>query len=487
MSGIFGVIGKKDCGQDLFYGTDYHSHLGTQFAGVAVFGNEFVRKIHGIAGSQFKSKFFDDFRSFSGNKGIGVISAHDEQPLYINSRFGPFAIVTNGFIDNADELSRMLFDEGQSFSEIIDGKVNLTELAAKLIIRGKDMIDGIDSMFSLISGSCSLLILTPEGIYAARDRHGYFPLILGRKDGAVAVTTETAAFYNLGFSVTKYLQPGEIVMLGENGAETKHSGNGHTQVCSFLWIYTGFPASAYEGINAEIVRENSGRALAKNDGIKADLVAGVPDSGIAHAIGYAMGSGVPYRRVLIKYTPGYGRSYTPPSQETRALVAHMKLIPVPDIIRDARIVVCDDSIVRGTQCKNFTINKLKNCGAKEIHLRIACPPLLFPCKFNFSTRSLDELIARRGIRALEGRDLDDVAAYVDENTPQYRRLVDWICGELGAASLKYQKLDDMVAAIGLPKEKLCTYCWTGKGFSGDNGCSKLCKAKSRKSTAGSSV
>jgi amidophosphoribosyltransferase len=486
MSGIFGVISKQDCRQDLFYGTDYHSHLGTQFAGLAVFGSELTRKIHGIAASQFKSKFFDDYLSFAGNKGIGVISAHEEQPLYINSRFGPFAIVTNGFIENADELASMLFDQGQSFSEVIDGKVNLTELIAKLILRGKSIVEGIEEMFSVISGSCSLLLLTREGIYAARDRHGYFPLIVGTKEGATAVTTETAAFYNLGFSITKYLQPGEIVLLNESGVVIKQQGNGQAQVCSFLWIYTGFPASNYEGINTEVVRENSGKALAKGDSVKADLVAGVPDSGIAHAIGYAMGSGVPYRRVLIKYTPGYGRSYTPPSQETRDLVAKMKLIPVAEIIKGARIVVCDDSIVRGTQFKNFTIKKLKDCGAKEIHLRIACPPLMFPCKFNFSTRGLNELIARRGIQALEGKDTADVGPYLQENTPQHRKLVDWICKELGATSLRYQTLDDMVAAIGLPKEKLCVYCWTGKGPAKGEPCSKRCQATNPKNTAGSS-
>jgi amidophosphoribosyltransferase len=488
VSGIFGVVTKKqDCNEDLFYGTDYHSHLGTQFAGLAVFGAELSRKIHGIAASQFKSKFFEDYKSFSGNKGIGVISANEEQPLYVNSRFGPFAIVTNGYIENSEALVSQLHEQGQSFSEVVNGKVNLTELAAKLIIRGRDIVSGIEQMFSEISGSCSLLILNKDGIYAARDRYGYFPLMIGKKKDAYAVTTETAAFLNLGYSIEKYLAPGEIVLLNEAGLQPQRPGSGITQTCSFLWIYTGFPASSYEGINTEIVRENSGRLLAKNDDVKADLAAGVPDSGTAHAIGYAMGSGVPYRRVLIKYTPGYGRSYTPPSQEIRDLVAKMKLIPVPEIIKGKRVVICDDSIVRGTQFKNYTIQKLKECGVKEIHLRIACPPLMFPCKFNFSTRSTNELAARRAIRSLEGRDIEDVSEYIDERSPRHSRMVDWVGKELGATTLKYQTLDDMVSAIGLPKEKLCLYCWTGKTCSKGDTCKRKTSKTTQKNTAACSA
>jgi amidophosphoribosyltransferase len=462
MSGIFGVVSKKDCATDLFYGTDYHSHLGTQFGGLAVWGTELVRKIHDISGTQFKAKFFDEYNKMAGTEGIGVISAKDEQPVYVKSKFGPFAIVTNGFIDNTKELAEMLYKEGQSFGEVADGSVNLSELAAKLIIRGKDITDGIKKMFSLISGSCSLLVLTQEGIYAARDRYGYFPLILGERNGDWAVTTETAAFYNLGYKINKYLRPGEIVLINKSGVKIKDKGDGINQTCAFLWIYTGFPASSYEGINTEIVRENSGRALARRDNISVDVVSGIPDSGTAHALGYAMESGVPYRRVLIKYTPGYGRSYTPPSQEIRDLVAKMKLIPVEDIIKGKRVVICDDSIVRGTQFKNFTIGKLKECGVKEIHLRIACPPLMFPCKFNFSTRSIHELAARRAIRALEGKDIKDVRDYIDENSTKHKKMVEWIRKDLGVTSLVYQRKDDMVSAIGLPKDKLCLYCWTGR-------------------------
>ncbi len=488
MSGIFGVVtNNSDCREDLFYGTDYHSHLGTQFAGLAVYGSELNRKIHGIAASQFKSKFFEDYKLFEGNKGIGVISANEEQPLYVNSRFGPFAIVTNGFIDNSEELVDELYQQGQSFSEVVNGRVNLTELAAKLIISGKDIVSGIELMFGRISGSCSLLILNKDGIYAARDRHGYFPLMVGQKKDSIAVTTETAAFHNLGYSVTKYLVPGEIVLLNESGVAQKSKGSKSAQTCSFLWIYTGFPASNYESVNTEIVRENSGKLLAKGDSVKADLAAGIPDSGTAHAIGYAIGSGVPYRRVLIKYTPGYGRSYTPPSQEIRDLVAKMKLIPVPEIIKGKRVVICDDSIVRGTQLKNYTIQKLKDCGVKEIHLRIACPPLMFPCKFNFSTRSINELAARRAIRALEGKDIPDVSEYIDEGSNKHAKMVEWICKELGATSLKYQKLDDMVSAIGIPKEKLCVYCWTGKSCSKGETCRQRSAQKGQKNTAGCSA
>ncbi len=462
MSGIFGVVSKKDCNQDLFYGTDYHSHLGTEFGGLAVWGQELVRKIHDIRGSQFKTKFYDDYKSLRGNKGIGVISARDEQPICVNSKFGHFAIVTNGFIDNAGELAKQLYQKGQSFTEVTDGLINLTELVAKLIIQGKNIIDGIENMFSKIDGSCSLLLLNKEGIFAARDRYGYTPLVVGKRGSEWAVTTETTAFSNLGFKIIKYLGPGEIILFNDKGMQAKRKGSKTNQICSFLWIYTGFPASSYEGITVEVVRERCGRFLAKNDNVKIDMVSGIPDSGTTHAIGYAMESKVPLRRPLVKYTPGFDRSYTPPSQETRDLIAKMKLIPVQDIVKGKRIVICDDSIVRGTQLKNFTIQKLKECGAKEIHLRIACPPLMFPCKFNYSTRSIHELAARRVIKAIEGKDIQNVSAYLDENSPKYKKMVQWIAKDIGATTLKYQKLDDMVKAIGLAKDKLCLYCWTGK-------------------------
>jgi len=470
MSGLFGVVSKGDCAETLLFGTDYHSHLGTEFGGIAVLGDEFVRQIHSINQSQFKSKFYDECLRMKGGMGIGVISAFDEQPIYLKSKFGPFCIVSDGFIDNAEELAAGLLAGGVSFSEVGDNTVNLTELVAKLITRGDTLIDGIERMFDAIDGSCSLLLLSREGIYAARDRYGYSPLIIGRREDAWAVASETSAFLNMDFCVEKYLGPGEIVLLGGKGLEQRRTGRDVNQICSFLWIYTGFPTSNYEGINVETVRERCGQRLARRDtDIRADVVAGIPDSGIAHAIGYAMESGTPYRRPLVKYTPGYGRSYTPPSQETRDHIAKMKLVPNRDIIDGNRVVICEDSIVRGTQLKNFTAKKLWEGGAKEIHVRPACPPLMFPCRFNLSTRSIDELAARRAIRALEGHDIEDVSDYIDCGTEQYREMVEWIAKDLEVTTLRYQTLDDMIDAIGLPKEKLCLYCWTGKYLKGRKG------------------
>lgn len=463
MSGIFGVVTKGDCAETLFYGTDYHSHLGTEYGGLAVLGEDFSRQIHNIGQSQFKSKFFDDVRKMRGNRGIGVISAQEEQPIYLNSKLGPFCIVTNGMIDNVDEISSSLLKKGVSFSEVCKGSVNPTEMAAKVIAEGSDFADGIERLFSMIKGSCSLLILCKDGIYAARDKYGYTPLIIGRRKDDWAVTSETCAFPNNGFERFKYLEPGEVVLIDESGMKSKLPGSGKSQLCTFFWIYTGFPASSYEGINSEIVRERSGRALARHDrDIKVDMVSGVPDSGVGHAIGYAMESGKPYRRPLVKYTPGYGRSYIPPSQDKRDHVAKMKLVPIKDVIRGNSIVVCEDSIVRGTQLKNFTINKLWDAGAKEIHVRPACPPLMFPCIFNLSTRSINELAARKAIRSIEGRDIDDVSEYVDHTTEKYRKMVEWIRKDLDVTTLRYQTVEDMVGAIGLPKEKLCLYCWTGE-------------------------
>jgi len=310
-----------------------------------------------------------------------------------------------------------------------------------------------------------MIILTEKGIYAARDRLGYMPLALGEREGSFAVTTETGALTNQGFRITKYLGPGEVLFVDEAGPQVKRKPGDRCQVCSFLWIYTGFPTSNYEGINSEYVRERCGRCLARRDDVKPDVVAGVPESGVAHAVGYAMESGAPYRRPLVKYTPGYGRSYTPPTQDERDRVARMKLIAIRELIEGMRILVCEDSIVRGTQLKNYTVKKLWECGAREVHVRPACPPLMFPCKFNVSTRSVDELIARRAINAIEGRsvdDIDDIGEYLDPDSDKYRRMVDWIAKDIGVTTLKFQRLEDMVEAIGLPREKLCTYCWTGK-------------------------
>ncbi len=472
MSGIFGVVSKGDCADDLFYGTDYHSHLGTEFGGVAVLGTRFMRQIHVLNQSQFKSKFYGDLKDMKGNKGIGVISGSDEQPIFLNSKFGPFCLATNGIVENEDDLMAGLLKDGISFSEVSKKKVNTTELIAKLINQGDTLIDGIEKMFSVIEGSCSLMLLNRAGVYAARDRHGYNPLIIGKKDDAWAVTSETSAFNNLDFEVVKDLEPGEIVLVNEDGVVQRRPGSsGINQVCTFLWIYTGFPASNYQGINAEIVREKCGSYMAKKDSdINVDVVCGVPDSGMAHGLGYAMESKKPFRRPLVKYTPGYGRSYTPPSQKTRDLVAKMKLIAIKEVIEGNSIVICEDSIVRGTQLKNFTIKKLWDRGAKELHVRPACPPLMFPCKFNLSTRSIHELAARKAIRDIEGHDLKDVSEYTDHTAAKYKQMVDWIARDIGVTTLRYQTVDDMVKAVGLPKEKLCMYCWTGE-------CPKACSGK----------
>ncbi len=464
MSGIFGVVSKKNCVESLFYGTDYHSHLGTEYGGIAVLGDTFTRQIHNLNQSQFKSKFYNDYKHINGNKGIGVISDYDEQPIYLNSKFGPFCIVTSGYVENAEEIAVKLLNKGISFSEVSQRAVNTPELIAKLINQGTDLIDGIEKMFDAIGGSCSLLLLNKDGIYAARDRFGYTPLIIGRREDAWAVTAETCAFPNNDFGLIKHIEPGEIILINEDGIVQRRPGRTNVnQICAFLWIYTGFPASSYEGINVETVRERCGRYLAKRDkDIEVDVVSGVPDSGLAHGLGYAMESGKPFRRPLVKYTPGYGRSYTPPSQEQRDLIAKMKLIPIKEVIEGNNIVVCEDSIVRGTQLKNFTVKKLWDCGAKKLHIRPACPPLMFPCRFNLSTRSIHELAARKAIASLEGHDLKDVSEYVDENNEKYKAMVEWIAKDLDVSTLRYQTTDDMVKAIGRPKENLCLYCWTGE-------------------------
>ena len=461
MSGIFGIVSKKNCADILLYGIDYHSHMGTEYGGMAVLGKQFYHSIHDISKSQFKSKFFDDYKGMKGPLGIGAISDRDPQPLIIGSKFGNFAIVTAGLIENVNELGSELLREGETFGEMSSGGINSVELLAKLITRGRTLLEGIEEVYERIRGSASILILEKEGIYASRDRLGRTPLVIGEREGEYAIATESCSFLNLGFRIKKYLTPGEIVFIGRTGLEEKTTGKKANQICAFLWIYTGYPASSYEGISVELVRERCGRSLAKSDDVKVDLVAGVPDSGVGHAIGYAMESGFPYRRPLVKYTPGYGRSYTPPSQEIRDLVATMKLIPIKEVIHGNRIILCEDSIVRGTQLKNYTIKKLWECGAKEVHIRPACPPLMFPCRFALSTRSIAELAARKAIRALEGKDAEDVREYIDHRSKKYQKMVDWIQKELGATTLRYQKIDDMVKAIGLPREKLCLYCWIG--------------------------
>jgi len=462
MSGLFGIVSSGNCSETLLYGTDYHSHMGTEKAGMVVMGNKIHRRIRDISLAQFKSKFATEYKSMPGRMGIGVISDLDPQPILISTRFGEFAVATMGRILNTDELVKKLHHRGVAFSEISDAGINRTEIVARMVALGENPEDGIASALGEIEGSCSLLLMTRSALYAARDNLGRSPLILAKNGGDWAVSTESCAFSHLGFRVERDLEPGEIIRIDGNEVHTMRPGFPRKQICSFLWIYTGYPASQYEGISVESVRLACGRALARADSVEADLAAGVPDSGTGHAIGYAMEAGIPYQRPLVKYTPGYGRSYTPPSQEIRDLVAEMKLIPIRDVIQGKRIVLCEDSIVRGTQLKNLTVHKLWENKAREIHIRPACPPLMFPCKFLRSTRHINELAARKAIHALEGRNLDEVDAYLDETSRQYAAMVDWILRDLNVTTLRYQRLDDMVEAIGLPREQLCLYCWNGQ-------------------------
>jgi len=462
MSGIFGIVSGKDCIQTLFYGTDYHSHLGSQVAGLAVGNHLFKRSIHDISTAQFKSKFVDELPKLKGKMGIGVISDSTPQPIIVSSFFGTFALVANGFVGNKDKLAKELIAKGSSFTELSKGEINWVELIGRLISQQRDILTGIEYMFEKIKGACSFLILTKEGIYATRDQHGRSTLIVGQRGKDLAVTSETCAFLNLGFIPKKELRPGEVVLLSKNGLEIKRKGTEKRKICAFLWIYTGDPASSYEGINVAVVREKCGMNLAKTDRVKADLVSGVPDSGIIHALGYAKASKIPYRTPLIKYTAGYGRSYIPPSQKIRNQVAQMKLIPVKEIIEDKKIIICDDSIVRGTQLKNQGINKLWRCGAREIHARIACPPLLFPCPYTFSTRTKRELAARRAIKKIFGKKEIEIAKFIDEDSIYYKKMVEAMRKELGVTSLKFQNVKQMIKAIGLPKKDLCLYCWLGK-------------------------
>jgi len=429
MSGLFGIVSSKDCRQSLFYGTDYHSHLGTKKAGLAVLNHKITRCIHDISTSQFKSKFIEELPKLKGKKGIGVISDFDPQPIIISCSFGKFAIVTSGLLRNKNELARKIMKRGGSFSEMSSGKINSTEVIGKLIAHKSDIFSGIEYVFRKIIGSVSILVLTKEGVYAARDISGKTTLVIGQNEETLAVTSETCAFHNLGFEPVSELQPGEIALLAKEGIKNKKNSNKTNKICAFLWIYTGYPASSYEGISVEKVRESCGTNLARDDKIKADLVTGVPDSGTAHALGYSMSSGIPYRR---------------------------------PVIDGKRIVVCDDSIVRGTQLKNHTIEKLWRNGAKEIHVRIACPPLMFPCPYLLSTRTKTELAARRVIKKMMGKKHFDIETFIDDKTPLHKKMVKTIQEEIGVTSLKYQSIDDMVKAIGLPKEKLCLYCWNGK-------------------------
>ena len=464
MGGLFGVASESDCADDLFYGTDYHSHLGTCRGGLAVLNDEgFTRHIHDISNAQFRSKFEDDIKDMHGNSGIGVISDNESQPLIIGSHLGPYAIVTVGVIANIDELASDAFkNRATHFSEMSGGGINPTELIATLINEEATFEDGLRNAQDRIEGSCSVLLLTHKGVYAARDKLGRTPIVIGNKPGSYAATFETTALPNLDYQVERYLGPGEVVLLTPEGVEQKKAPGDKMQICGFLWVYYGFPASNYEDINVELVRNRCGAALARKEDWTIDLVAGIPDSGTGHAIGYANEAKIPYARPFTKYTPTWPRSFMPQVQEMRDLVAKMKLIPIRDLIQGRRLLFCEDSIVRGTQLRD-TIQRLYDYGALEVHMRPACPPLIHGCKFlNFSrSRSELDLAGRRAISELEGDGAECPAEYADPRSEKHAAMVDRIRQRLSLTSLRYQELDDLVEAIGLPKEKLCTYCWDG--------------------------
>lgn len=473
MGGFFAVASTTDCVTDLFYGTDYHSHLGTKRGGMtSLNGHGFCRYIHNIENAQFRSKFEDDVHRMAGNMGIGVISDLEDQPLIIGSHLGMYAIVTVGAIWNAEYLAKRAVDKGAHFSEMSGGQINPTELVATLINQGGSYVEGIRLAQQAIEGSCSILLLTREGIYAARDAFGRTPIALARSRTGWAATLETCALPNLGYQLDRQLGPGEIVLMKPEGVEVVAAPLDKMQICAFLWVYYGYPASTYEGINVEAARYRCGAALAKTDSVEVDCVAGIPDSGTGHALGYANARGVPYRRPFVKYTPTWPRSFMPQVQTTRDLVARMKLIPINELIHGQRMLFCEDSIVRGTQLKD-TIQRLFNSGAKEVHMRPACPPLLFGCRFlNFSrSRSLMDLAGRIAISELEGDGPVKLEEYLDPQGEKHLAMVDRICRRLNLTTLKYQRLDDLVAAIGLPKEKLCTYCWDGVCMGCGNTCS----------------
>jgi amidophosphoribosyltransferase len=465
MGGFFGVASTDDCVRDLFYGTDYHSHLGTRRGGMTVLDDNgrFTRFIHDITNAQFRSKFCDDVGILRGRTGIGVISDHEDQPLLIASHLGVYGIVTVGAVRNAEALAKKAFGKQTThFAELSGGEVNPTELVATLINQGATFADGIRGAQEAIEGSCSMLLLTKQGIYAARDRLGRTPVVLGRKDGAFAATIESCAFPNLDFRVERDLGPGEIVRITAEGVERMADPGERMQICSFMWVYYGYPASSYEGINVEASRNRCGAALARGDDAEVDAVAGIPDSGTGHALGYAAEAGLPLLRPFVKYTPTWPRSFMPQDQRVRDLVARMKLIPIQELIDGKRLLFCEDSIVRGTQLKD-TIQRLYDCGAREVHMRPACPPLVHGCKFlNFSqSRSELDLAGRLAIQEIEGRHDTHLDEYANPCSGKYCAMVEKIRARLNLSSLKYQKLEDLVEAIGLPKERLCTYCWDG--------------------------
>jgi len=463
MGGLFGIFSNSDCVQDVFYGTDYHSHLGTKRGGMAIKNaGGFQRFIKDITTSQFRSKFDRDVKKMHGNKGIGVISDYEDQPLIISSRLGVFAISTVGKINNIKELASDALQNGTHFSEMHGGEINPTEMVATIISKEKTFEEGIQKVQNMIDGSCTMLILTDKGIYAARDKYGRTPLVIGQKQGSYAIAMESCAFPNLGFEIVQYMGPGEILFINEEGVKQVVPPSERLQICSFLWVYYGYPASNYEGINVETVRYKCGAYLRKEDDIEIDLVAGIPDSGTAHGLGYANEAQISYMRPFVKYTPTWPRSFMPQEQSIRDTVAKMKLIPIKELITGKRLLFCEDSIVRGTQLRR-QVERLFESGAREVHMRPACPPLVYGCKFlNFSrSRSELDLAGRWAIKELIGRDLENPAEYTNPDSDNYKAMVNVIREKLHLTTLKYQRLENLIKAIGLPKEKLCTYCWDG--------------------------
>ena len=467
MGGFFAVAAKEDCVFDLFFGTDYHSHLGTRRAGMAVYSREkgYDRAIHNIENAPFRTKFDKDVNEMQGSLGIGCISDFEPQPLMVRSHHGTYAITTVGKINNSDKLIQELFSRGHShFLEMSGGDINATELVAAIVNQKDNLVEGIRYAQEVIEGSMTILIMTPKGIYAARDLMGRTPVSLGHKEGAYCVSFESFAYLNLGYTAYRELGPGEVAVVTPEGVKTLIQPGKDMKICTFLWIYYGYPSSSYEGISVEQMRYNCGAKLAGRDNVRTDIVAGVPESGTAHAIGYANASGIPFSRPFVKYTPTWPRSFMPTIQTQRNLIAKMKLIPVKDLIEGKSLLLIDDSIVRGTQLRETT-EFLYQRGAKEVHIRPACPPLLFSCKYlNFSRSSSEmDLITRRVLKEMEqeGRKID-LKLYVDPDTPEYAEMVKHIEKQLNFTTLRYHRLDDMIESVGIDKSRLCTYCWDGK-------------------------
>ncbi len=467
MGGFFGVASKEDCVFDLFFGVDYHSHLGTRRGGMTVYGEDgFDRALHNIENAPFRTKFDKDMQNMKGHYGIGCISDYEPQPLLIRSHHGTYAIATVGRIDNLEEVTQMVFDQGNvHFQEMTTGEINATELVASLINSKANLIEGITFAQNVIEGSMTILLMNQAGIYAARDKYGRTPVVVGKGEEGFCVSFENFAYKNLGYTDYKELGPGEIDIITEKNCVTLVDPGKEMKICTFLWVYYGYPASSYEGLSVEQMRYNCGAMMAKRDNVKPDIVAGVPDSGTAHAVGYANESGIPFSRPFIKYTPTWPRSFMPTTQTKRNLIAKMKMLAVDDLIKDKSLLLIDDSIVRGTQLRETT-EFLYQSGAKEVHIRPACPPLLYGCKYlNFSRSSSEmDLITRRVIERLENGNVTDeiLTEYADPESEKYERMVEEIRKELNFTSLRFNRLDDMLASTGLEPCKLCTYCWNGQ-------------------------